>query len=200
MGKVCECGCICIAIYIKLAVMICTVVVGCSYLLPVINYSQMEEPDIEIDNLSNIEQEDPKIYRCYLFYYQNKDIIPEFKIKKIKTFSTGLISLNFIQLAIEVMFYVVLVISCCCISKDTLLYCTLYYLILSGIISALHLLFFILFSVYYFKGKKAAKNLTNCDIDLFYENCKNFFIGDIISIFFNFWLNCVWWVNNGKEN
>ena len=200
MGKACECGCFCFAIYIRLGLMIASLAIGCEYLFPVINYPKMEEPVIEEDNLSIIESRDPEKYKCYLIHSQNEDIISELKIKKIKTFSTGLISLLFMQLAIEVMFYVVLIASCCCISKDRLLYCTLFYLIISGIISALHLLFFILFAVNYFKGKKLAKTFTVCDIISFYENCGKFIIGDLIFIFFYFWGYCISWVKNGKEN
>ncbi len=53
MGKACECGCVCIAIYIKLIIMIISIIIYCNTLLPVINYSKMEKPDTEIDDLDD---------------------------------------------------------------------------------------------------------------------------------------------------
>ena len=200
MGKACECGCLCIAIYFKLGIMISSIVIGCEYLLPVINYSKMEKPDNanEIDNLDIIESNVKEGYSCYILFSENKKIVSKFKMKQIKAFSIGLIIFLIIQLVIGVWFYGVLVISCCCISKDTLILCTLFYLISAVIIYFMHLLFFILFAVFYFKGKKAAKGIDGCEIASYYENCKTFFIVDLIFIFINFWLHCAGWANKGK--
>ena len=197
MGKVCECGCICIVLYIKLAITISFTIVAFQYLFPIIDYSKMEISDTDTETENFIFLDDfgfPKEYNCYMYYFENKNVAS--KIKKIKAFSRGLVSLFFIQLALEVMIYVIMVISCCCISDTTLAYSTLFYLVLSTIVSAIHLLFFILFSVNYFKVKKETKGFTQCDILSFIENCKTFFICDLIFIFFNFWLNCSWWVKN----
>ena len=202
MGKACECGCICIGIYIKLALMISSLIVSCNLLLPIINYSKMKESEnIEIDNNLNYNTADQKVldeYSCYNFISEYKDIIPSFKMKQIKAFSIGLFTLISIQLALEVFFFVILVISCCCISKDTVLYYTLFYLISALTTYLLHLLFFVLLTVFYCLGKKEAKVYDKCDITSYFNNCRDFIIVDSIFIFFSFWLICSGWVNKDK--
>ena len=81
MGKVCECGCLCIAIYFKLAIMISSIIIGCEYLIPVINYSKMKKPDTEIDNLDIIESNVKEEYSCYILFSENKDFVSKFKMK-----------------------------------------------------------------------------------------------------------------------
>ena len=99
MGKACECGCVCIAIYIKLIIMIISIIIYCNTLLPVINYSKMEKPDTEIDDLDDlydlytIDPEVKEEYLCYLFFPENKDTVSSFKMKEIKAFSIGLFTL-----------------------------------------------------------------------------------------------------------
>ena len=201
MGKICECGCFCIALYIRLAIIISFVVAGCELLLPIIKYSKIEYLDIYGENSNQIKSDAIKEYECYIsvFYFEIKETkTAKFKIKEIKKFSTGLISLLFIQLALDVWFYGTWIISCCCISDEKLAICALSYLILSLITSAIHILFFILFSVNYFKGKSEFKTINECQFFIFYENCGKFFIVDIIFLFINFWLNCASWVGNSK--
>ena len=203
MGKVCECGCFCVALYIKLGIILSFVAIDCDLLLPIIKYSKIEMLDKFDDNSNKIKSDAIQEYECYIyndFYVEKEPYTAQFKIKQIKKFSTGLISLLFIQLALDVWYYGALIISCCCISEEKLAICALSYLILSGITSVLHLLFYILFSVYYFKGKSAFKLIENeCIYFIFYKNCEKFFIIDIIFMFINFWLNCISWVGNSKE-
>jgi len=204
MGKACECGCICIGIYIKIALMISSLIVCCDLLLPIINYSKMKDAknieNIEIDNI-NYNTADQKVrdkISCYKFISEYQNIIPSFKMKQIKAFSIGLITLNGLQLALEVFFFVILVGSCCCFSNDTVLYYTLLYLISALITYLIHLLFFVLFAVFYFIGKKAAKDYNKCDITSYFKNCRDFLIADCIFIFISFWLICSGWVSKDK--
>ena len=154
----------------------------------------MEIPDSETEDIiiNELYMSQGDIDNCYLFYSQHKNVVS--KMKKMKAFSRGLISLFFIQLALDVTIFGAMIISCCCLSEEKLANCTLSYLVLSGITSVLHLLFFILFSANYFMIKKGTKGFIECDITSYLENCKKSFICDLIFMFFNFWLNCSWWV------
>ena len=202
MGKICQCGCFCVALYIKLGIILSFVAIDCDLLLPIIKYSKIEMLDKFDDNSNKIKSDAIQEYECYIyndFYVEKEPYTAQFKIKQIKKFSTGLISLLFIQLALDVWYYGALIISCCCISDETLAICCLSYLILSTITSALHILFFILFSVNYFNGKSAFKLIAHeCIYFIFYQNCEKFFIIDIIFIFLNFWLNCISWTGISK--
>ena len=120
-------------------------------------------------------------------------------MKEIKAFSIVLFTLIIIQSAIEVIFYVIIIGSYCCISEDTFINYTLFYLISAGVTYLIHLLFFVLLGIFYFKGKKAAKGFFDqCDITSYYNHCRDYLIGDLILTFVNFWLHCVGWVNKDK--
>ena len=128
-----------------------------------------------------------------------------FKMKEIHKYSTGLVSILFIQIGLFIIIFIwgfLLLMMTSSAKGWGSIFGTLYifYLILSQIAAILNLVFFILLSVYYYKGKiDEFKDFRECNffdeanfnktyeyIFLVYKNCKRVFIVDLILLCVNY--------------
>ena len=164
--------------------------------------SKKEEAFVEVDNSRLTSSADPSgVCEKYLYDYLEEGVHEtfDFKMKDIKKYSTGLVSILFISLGMDLLLVLVIIISICCHLNDAIVACVTIHTILSSMLSTLNLIFFILFSVYYYKGKiKDFEDFSECDffiesffrdtfsyIFIVYDNCKKVFITDLIFICLN---------------
>ena len=126
------------------------------------------------------------------------------KMKQIHKYSTGLISILFIEIGLNIIAYVaVFILAIVKSDSDAIALIFICHKLLDIIVSILNLIFFIILSVYYYKGKyKEFENFSNCyffDYDNFMDiygcvfkvqkNYKKVFILDIIFLSLNFCVN-----------
>jgi len=203
---------------IILLISITLIILDFVWLFPVMNNSKKEEPIVEIESLLKTEYNtidlssfsSSKVDCEKNLFDMNIDGVYEtfdFKMKKIHKYSTGLVSILFIQIGIDIIYLLWICISFIRNSIFSILIMIIIYLILPQIGSLLNLIFFILLSVYYYKGRiDDFKYFSECYffdetnfnknydyIFLVYKNCKKVFIVNLIylciiccSIFINF--------------
>jgi len=192
-------------ILINLLTSLTLIILNFVWLFPVMNNSKKEEPIVEIDSLLKTDYHsiDLSSYSSSKgdceknLYDMSEDGVYEtfdFKMKEIHRYSTGLVSILFIQIGIEILFIIGLIIAALIKSSSCGGIMVIIYLILPQIGSLLNLIFFILFSVYYYKGRiDDFKYFSECHffdernfnknygyIFLLYKNCKKVFIVNLI--------------------
>ena len=206
-------------IFINLAISLTLIILNFVWLFPVMNNSKKEEPLVEntnilLPNYNNIDLDsiryskgdcDKNLYDIY------EDGVYEtfnFKMKEIHKYSTGLVSILFIQIGLDIIYIVGLFISFLIDSENCGGIIVILYLILPKIALLLNLIFFILFSVYFYKGKiDEFKFFSECSffdernfnktydyIFIVYNNCKKAFIVNLIYLSINncsFVINCM---------
>ena len=195
--------CFCITIILSLGISIIFITLNCVWLFPVMNNSKKKEPPIEIrESLvlyrSNSEE---NAYECNnnLDSYLEKGAYETFNIKmnQIHKFSTGLISILLIEVGLGVIaFTIIIILVIVKQNSEAVIWVYLSDKLLDMLLSLLNLIFFIILSVYYYKGKyKELEDFSNCyffDNNNFMEiygsvfevqkNYKKVFILDIIFI------------------
>ena len=215
-------------IFINLSISLTLIILNFVWLFPVMNNSKKEEPLVEntnilLPNYNNIDLDsiryskgdcDKNLYDIY------EDGVYEtfnFKMKEIHKYSTGLVSILFIQIGLDLLYIVGLIISALINSETCGGIIVILYLILPKIALLLNLIFFILFSVYFYKGKiDDFKYFRECSffdernfnkaydyIFLVYKNSLKVFIVNLIYISINccsFFINCMKFWFGDKNN
>ena len=198
---------------ILFAVLLILMILNFVWLFPVMKNSKEEEPLVEIintlipdDNLRNNLEFSGEICEKNIKNSLENGIYDtfNFKMKEIHKYSTGLVAILFIQIGFIVLLFL---FSFCVLSSTSsargagsFFRCVLItHIIITIIVSLLNLIFFILLSVYFYKGKinefkdfgeclffdEANFNKTYKYIFLVYKSCKKVFIVNIIYLVFN---------------
>ena len=194
----------CFFILLNLALSLTLIILNFVWIFPVMNNSK-EEPLVEIGSIlapdnSNLDLDSLRSSRgdcdknLYDIYENGVYETFNFKMKEIHLYSTGLVSILFIQIGLDILFIVGFIASALLdlVSFGAIIF--VLYLILPQIASLLNLIFFILFSVYYKKGKiDDFKYFSECPfldernfnknydyIFLVYKNCEKVFIVNLI--------------------
>ena len=95
---------------LKSAITITFAILNCIWLLKIMENSKKEEAFVKIDDSQMISSEDPNgVCEKYLYNYLDKGAHEtfNFKMKDINKFSIGLISLLFIQLGMDSLYYII---------------------------------------------------------------------------------------------
>ena len=194
---------------ISIIISIVCIILSCVWLFPVMNNSKKKEPPIEIreslilsnSNLENAECVDN------LYSFIDKGAYETFNInmKEIHKYSTGLISILFIIIGGNLIAFITFLI-CACQNPNSVSDLVKSICFCGGLLyilgSILNLIFFIILSVYYYKGKyKGLEDFSKCNIfdyndfmDIYgfifkiQKNYKKIFITDIVFICLNFCL------------
>jgi len=203
MEKVCSC----FLIIIKLGITIAFIVINCIWLFSIIKNSKKEENFIEVDNSWGVSEDPNGVCEKNIVSYLSEGAHEtfNFKMKEINKYSTGLVSILLIQVGLDFIFYVILICTCIVQKTEALTGYTYFYIIVSGIISLLNFIFFILFSVYYYKGKiREFKDFGECGffiqsvfqdafnyVFIVFDNCKKVFITDLVFLCYNCCTSCL---------
>ena len=154
------CGILCIYT-IKFIAAIVFLILNLVWLFPVMNNSKKDEPQIEnltcyLPNQNNLRYLILTELDCdfYLYEISNKGAYKTFDLKmdNIHKYSTGLLSIFFIQAGLLVLFIVGLIISIIT-EFDAFAFFIILYFLLDILCSILNLIFFIILSVNYYKCK-----------------------------------------------
>ena len=143
---------------IGLGISVVIIILNFVWLFPVMTNSKNDEPSLEtrislVETTSiNYNEGQCSIY-LEGFLNEGAHETFNFKIKTIHKFSTGLISLFFIQIIISILFVIFLIIFSVKNLGDAGAILFIIYYLLDLIISILNLIFFIILSVNYYKGK-----------------------------------------------
>ena len=203
-------GCIiCTILIITLSISVIFITLNFVWLFPVMNDSKKKEPPNEIrQSLILYESNSGIQYDCdyNLISFLDKGAFETFniKMKQIHKYSTGLISILFIDIGLSVIAFVAIIILTIVKSNSdatVFIYCC--QKLLNALCEILNLIFFILLSVYYYKGKyKELEDFSTCyffDYDRFMDtydfifkvqkNYKKVFILNIIFLSLNCCLN-----------
>ena len=206
-------------IFINLAISLTLIILNFVWLFPVMNNSKKEEPLVENENIlvpnyNNLDLDSLRSSKgdceknLYDIYEDGVYETFNFKMKEIHKYSTGLVSILFIQIGLDIIYIVGLFISFLIDSENCGGIIVILYLILPKIALLLNLIFFILFSVYFYKGKiDDFKFFSECSffdernfnktydyIFIVYNNCKKAFIVNLIYLSINncsFVINCM---------
>jgi hypothetical protein len=206
-------------IFINLVISLTLIILNFVWLFPVMNNSKKEEPLVENENILvpnyiNLDLDSLRSSKgdceknLYDIYEDGVYETFNFKMKEIHKYSTGLVSILFIQIGLDIIYIVGLFISFLIDSEACGGIIVLFYLILPKIASLINLIFFILFSVYFYKGKiDDFKFFSECSffdernfnktydyIFIVYNNCKKAFIVNLIYLSINncsFIINCM---------
>jgi hypothetical protein len=217
----------CFFILLNLALSLTLIILNFVWIFPVMNNSK-EEPLVEIGSIlapdnSNLDLDSLRSSKgdcnknLYDIYEDGVYETFNFKMKEIHLYSTGLVSILFIQIGLDILYIAALFISILINSKDCGIIIVLFYLILPKIALLLNLIFFILFSVYFYKGKiDDFKFFSECSffdernfnktydyIFIVYNNCKKAFIVNLIYVCLNccsFVINCMKCLFSDKNN
>ena len=215
-------------IFINLAISLTLIILNFVWLFPVMNNSKKEEPLVEnvnilVPNYINLDLDSLRSSKgdceknLYDIYEDGVYETFNFKMKEIHKYSTGLVSILFIQIGLDIIYIVGLFISFLIDSENCGGIIVILYLILPKIALLLNLIFFILFSVYFYKGKiDDFKFFSECSffdernfnktydyIFIVYNNCKKAFIVNLIYVCLNccsFVINCMKCLFSDKNN
>ena len=195
-------GAICIMCgisFIFLAITVVFISLSCVRFIPIMNNSKKAEPLIGTrENLIhyNYTQEYDEECEDNLISFLNEGIYETFnlKIEQIHKYSKGLIYILFIIIGLEV---ITIIIFLCifCVKSDKMEKILFIFGLLYILGLVLNIIFFILLSIYYFKGKyKELENFAYCGFfdsnnfmetyDYIFEIKKNFKKGFIFDIIF----------------
>ena len=202
-------GCLCVILILTLGIPVVFITLNCVWLFPVMNNSKKKEPPMETrESLVLYNSNSEYTYECNnnLDSFLEKGAYETFNInmKQIHKFSTGLISILLIEVGLSVIgFITIIILAIVKPDSDAVVWIYCCYKLLDTLLSLLNLIFFIILSVYYYKGKyNEFKDFSNCyffDYNNFMENYgsvfevqknyKKVFILDIIFICLSFCSN-----------
>ena len=205
--------------FINLAISLALIILNFVWLIPVMNNSKKEEPLVEngiilAPNYDNLDLDSLRFSKgdcdknLYGIYEDGVYETFNFKMKEIHKYSTGLVSILFIQIGLDIIYVVGFIIAALIGSENCGGIIFIFYLILPKITLLLNLIFFILLSVYFYEGKiddfkylrecaffdETNFNKTYDNIFLVYENCKKVFIVNLIYLSLNgcsCFINCM---------
>ena len=196
--------------FINLAISLTLIILNFVWLFPIMNNSKKEEPLVEngiilAPNYDNLDLDSLRFSKgdcdqnLYGIYEDGVYETFNFKMKEIHKYSTGLVSILFIQIGFDIIYIIGFIIAVLIDSENCGAIILILYLILPKIVLLLNLIFFILFSVNFYEGKiddfkyfrecsffdETNFNKTYDYIFLVYKNCKKVFIVNLIYLCLN---------------